>query len=72
MVYTFGSFSVEIIDPVVEYLELLHHIFDFNALKHFISSRPDFRVKIDGMHGGTILLLSSLSLSPLSLFLSLN
>ncbi|RYR37560.1 hypothetical protein Ahy_A09g042435 isoform E [Arachis hypogaea] len=37
----FGSFSVEVIDPVSDYLELLETVFDFQLIRSLIS-RPDF------------------------------
>ncbi|XP_058769745.1 phosphoglucomutase, chloroplastic [Vicia villosa] len=45
----FGSFSVEVIDPVSDYLELLETVFDFPLIKSLIS-RPDFRFTFDAMH----------------------
>lgn len=45
----FGSFSVEVIDPVSDYLELLETVFDFQLIKGLIS-RPDFRFTFDAMH----------------------
>ncbi|CAI8604564.1 unnamed protein product [Vicia faba] len=45
----FGSFSVEVIDPVSDYLELLETVFDFQLIKSLIS-RPDFRFTFDAMH----------------------
>ncbi|XP_058751675.1 phosphoglucomutase, chloroplastic-like [Vicia villosa] len=45
----FGSFSVEVIDPVSDYLELLETVFDFPLIKSLIS-RPEFRFTFDAMH----------------------
>ncbi|GBG61325.1 hypothetical protein CBR_g20360 [Chara braunii] len=43
-----GEFSVEVIDPVSDYLGLLKEVFDFDALKGLIA-RPDFRLVFDAM-----------------------
>ncbi|RYR37565.1 hypothetical protein Ahy_A09g042444 isoform A [Arachis hypogaea] len=48
----FGSFSVEVIDPVSDYLELLESVFDFQLIRSLIS-RPDFRFTFDAMHAVT-------------------
>ncbi|AES62609.1 Phosphoglucomutase [Medicago truncatula] len=45
----FGSFNVEVIDPVSDYLELLETVFDFQLIKGLVS-RPDFRFTFDAMH----------------------
>ncbi|KAK6926311.1 Alpha-D-phosphohexomutase, alpha/beta/alpha domain I, partial [Dillenia turbinata] len=45
----YGNFSVEVVDPVSDYLELMEDVFDFELIKGLIS-QPDFRhfiVKID-------------------------
>jgi phosphoglucomutase len=47
-----GSFTVEVIDPVADYLELLQEVFDFQLLRALLS-RPDFRFKFDAMHAVT-------------------
>ncbi len=49
---TFGSFSVEVVDPVADYLDVLKAVFDFPMLKAFIS-RPDFSLVFDSMHAVT-------------------
>ncbi|CAL0300732.1 unnamed protein product [Lupinus luteus] len=48
----FGSFSVEVIDPVSDYLELLESVFDFHLIKGLVS-RSDFRFIFDAMHAVT-------------------
>ncbi|KAK7280026.1 hypothetical protein RJT34_25088 [Clitoria ternatea] len=48
----FGSFSVEVIDPVSDYLELLETVFDFQLIRGLLS-RPDFRFIFDAMHAVT-------------------
>jgi phosphoglucomutase len=49
--HRFGSFEVEVIDGLEDYVELMKKIFDFNALKKFLA-RPGFRILIDSLHGG--------------------
>ena len=51
-VSTFGDFTVEVVDPVADYLELLKEVFDFEALKALVS-RPDFQMRFDAMHAVT-------------------
>ncbi|KAI9078198.1 hypothetical protein K1719_039812 [Acacia pycnantha] len=48
----YGSFSVEVIDPVSDYLELLESVFDFQLIKSLLS-RLDFRFAFDAMHAIT-------------------
>ncbi|KAI9070984.1 hypothetical protein K1719_047054 [Acacia pycnantha] len=48
----YGSFSVEVIDPVSDYLELLESVFDFQLIK-ILLSRLDFRFAFDAMHAIT-------------------
>ncbi|KAM0942857.1 putative phosphotransferase (phosphomutase) [Dioscorea sansibarensis] len=48
----FGSFTVDVIDPVSDYLELMENVFDFQLLKDLIS-RLDFRFIFDAMHAVT-------------------
>lgn len=47
------NFEVEIIDSVTDYVKLMETIFDFEKLRSFFSSHPDFTVLFDGMHGVT-------------------
>jgi len=44
------SFKVEVIDPTEDYIKLMKTIFDFDALKTFLT-RKDFSFRLDGMHG---------------------
>lgn len=49
------QFTVEVIDSVKDYLELMKEIFDFDTLKTLIKgsdSRPPFKLLINSMHGG--------------------
>ncbi|KAK4280432.1 hypothetical protein QN277_012057 [Acacia crassicarpa] len=48
----YGSFMVEVIDPVSDYLELLESVFDFQLIKSLLS-RLDFRFAFDAMHAIT-------------------
>jgi phosphoglucomutase len=48
----FGSFEVEVVDPIEDYLALLKEVFDFPALRAFVS-RPDFSMTFDSMHAVT-------------------
>lgn len=50
--HTFGSFEVEVIDSVDDYLKLLRTIFDFDALKALIA-RKDFKFVFDSLSGVT-------------------
>lgn len=48
----YGNFSVEVVDPVSDYLELMENVFDFQLVKDLLS-RPDFRFTFDAMHAIT-------------------
>ncbi|KAI8918701.1 hypothetical protein BC831DRAFT_516166 [Entophlyctis helioformis] len=52
-VHAFGDFSVEVIEGVNDYVELVKEIYDFGAIKAFIAKTPDFKVLFDAMHGVT-------------------
>ncbi|CAG9464436.1 unnamed protein product [Pedinophyceae sp. YPF-701] len=47
-VQKFGSFEVEVVDPVEDYGALLSEVFDFDLIKSFLA-RPDVRFKFDAM-----------------------
>ena len=49
---SFGDFTVEVVDATDDYVTLLQKVFDFPALKAFVS-RPDFHMKYDAMHAVT-------------------
>ncbi|KAL1565594.1 phosphoglucomutase (alpha-D-glucose-1,6-bisphosphate-dependent) [Salvia divinorum] len=51
-VTNYGPFSVEVVDPVADYLELLEQVFDFSLIRSLIS-RSDFRFTFDAMHAVT-------------------
>lgn len=48
----YGNFSVEVIDPVSDYLELMESVFDFELIKGLLL-RSDFRFTFDAMHAVT-------------------
>lgn len=48
--YSCGPMTVEVIDAAAMYVELCKSIFDFEALKKFVS-RDDFSLLYDSMHG---------------------
>eukprot|EP01105_Mastigella_eilhardi_P011620 TRINITY_DN2675_c1_g1_i1.p1 TRINITY_DN2675_c1_g1~~TRINITY_DN2675_c1_g1_i1.p1 ORF type:complete len:567 (+),score=200.06 TRINITY_DN2675_c1_g1_i1:72-1703(+) len=48
----FGDFTVEVIDPVTDYLEMLHTSFDFAAIREFLA-KSGFKVIIDSLHAVT-------------------
>ncbi|MEO7965291.1 MAG: alpha-D-glucose phosphate-specific phosphoglucomutase, partial [Gemmatimonadaceae bacterium] len=50
--YTLGEMTVEVIDPVTEYAELMEKLFDFGALRRLIAA-PNFRMRFDAMHAVT-------------------
>jgi phosphoglucomutase len=48
--HKFGDLTVEVIDAAAAYVKLMKSIFDFDALKKFVS-RDDFSIAYDSMHG---------------------
>lgn len=46
--------TVEIVDSVEAYAEMLRGIFDFNALKELLSGASHISIRLDAMHGGSI------------------
>ncbi|XVF09746.1 hypothetical protein REPUB_Repub07fG0122100 [Reevesia pubescens] len=48
----YGNFSVEVVDPVSDYLELMESVFDFKLIRSLLS-RSDFRFVFDAMHAVT-------------------
>uniref|UniRef100_A0A8D3CWD6 EF-hand calcium binding domain 7 n=1 Tax=Scophthalmus maximus TaxID=52904 RepID=A0A8D3CWD6_SCOMX len=48
---TFKPFTVEIVDSVEAYAEMLRGIFDFAALKELLSGANHINVRLDAMHG---------------------
>lgn len=45
--------TVEIVDSVEAYAEMLRGIFDFSALKELLSGANHINVRLDAMHGGS-------------------
>lgn len=43
---------MEIVDSVESYANLLRNIFDFAALKEFLSGENHIKIRLDSMHGG--------------------
>ncbi|TPX17488.1 uncharacterized protein E0L32_003131 [Thyridium curvatum] len=51
---TYGDrLEVEIIDSTADYVAMLKDIFDFDLIKKFFKTHPDFKVLFDGLHGVT-------------------
>ncbi|XP_072245201.1 phosphoglucomutase-1 isoform X3 [Leuresthes tenuis] len=48
---TFKPFTVEMVDSVEAYAEMLRSIFDFPALKDLLSGANHINVRLDAMHG---------------------
>ncbi len=46
-----GGMTIEVIDPVADYAELMESLFDFNALRKLFES--GFRMRFDSMHAVT-------------------
>lgn len=49
----YGNLQVEIVHSTADYKDLMHEIFDFGAIKHFILSNPKFTFLFDAMHAVT-------------------
>ncbi|XP_015228454.1 PREDICTED: phosphoglucomutase-1-like isoform X2 [Cyprinodon variegatus] len=47
----FKPFTVEIVDPVESYANLLRNIFDFASLKELLSGENHINIRVDAMHG---------------------
>lgn len=47
-----GEFTVEVVDPVKEYCELMETIFDFRKIEELLC-RSDFSIVFDAMHAST-------------------
>ncbi|CAH9094302.1 unnamed protein product [Cuscuta epithymum] len=48
----YGDFSVEVVDPVGDYLELMQELFDFSLIRGLLS-KSNFRFVFDAMHAVT-------------------
>ena len=49
---TLDTMTVEVIDPVTDYTQLMQSLFDFDLIRNFLSS-GQFRIGIDSMHAVT-------------------
>lgn len=49
----YGNLEVEVVDSTADYVEMLKEIFDFDLIRKFFSSHPDFKVLFDGLSGVT-------------------
>jgi phosphoglucomutase len=49
----YGDLEVEIIDSVKDYVDMLKDIFDFDLIRSFFKSQPDFKVLFDALSGVT-------------------
>lgn len=49
---TLGAMTVQVIDPVADYAELLETLFDFERIADLLA-RPEFRMRFDAMHAVT-------------------
>ncbi|CAO3664371.1 hypothetical protein G6F70_006793 [Rhizopus microsporus] len=50
---TVGDMTIEVIDGVDDYVELMKEIFDFDSIKEFFKKNTDFKMLFDGMNGVT-------------------
>ena len=46
------TFSVEVIDSVQDYLELMKEVFDFLKLKQLLAAKSSTKILLNAMHGG--------------------
>ncbi|EXJ86659.1 phosphoglucomutase [Capronia epimyces CBS 606.96] len=49
----YGDLEVEIVDSVADYTAMLKDIFDFDLIRSFLKSQPDFKILFDGLNGVT-------------------
>ncbi|KAK9355147.1 hypothetical protein V1523DRAFT_405912 [Lipomyces doorenjongii] len=50
---SYGNLTVEIIDSTADYVVMLKEIFDFDLIKSFLASKPEFKVLFDALSGVT-------------------
>ncbi|KAG2412139.1 phosphoglucomutase [Aspergillus terreus] len=50
---TYGPLEVEVVHSTADYVAMMKQIFDFDLIRSFLTSHPDFKVLFDGMHGVT-------------------
>lgn len=48
-----GNMTIQVIDGVDDYVDLMKEIFDFDGIKKFLQDTKRFAVLFDGMHGVT-------------------
>ncbi|KAI8333649.1 hypothetical protein BC941DRAFT_357546 [Chlamydoabsidia padenii] len=48
-----GDLTIEVIDGVTDYIDMLKTIFDFDAIKEFFNNNKSYKVLFDGMNGVT-------------------
>ena len=46
------TFSVEVVDCVQDYLELMEEVFDFDKLKQLLTDKNSPKILLNAMHGG--------------------
>ncbi|KAI5466229.1 phosphoglucomutase [Mariannaea sp. PMI_226] len=51
--HNYGELEVEVVDGTTDYIDMLKDIFDFDLIKKFFATHPDFKVLFDGLHGVT-------------------
>ncbi|KAK2738038.1 Phosphoglucomutase-2 [Myotisia sp. PD_48] len=49
----YGPLEIEIVDSTADYVQMLKDIFDFDLIRSFFQSNPNFKVLFDGLHGVT-------------------
>lgn len=49
----YDSLEIEIVDSTADYVSMLKGIFDFDLIRKFFKSHPDFKVLFDALHGVT-------------------
>ena len=47
-----NTFSVEVVDSVQDYLELMEEVFDFSKLKQFFTAENAPKILLNAMNGG--------------------
>ncbi|KAK9237649.1 hypothetical protein V1525DRAFT_403379 [Lipomyces kononenkoae] len=52
-VRSYGNLTIEIIDSTADYVAMLKEIFDFDLIKTFLVSKPEFKILFDSLHGVT-------------------
>lgn len=51
--HSYGPLEVEIVDSVSDYVDMLKDIFDFDLIRSFLKSNPNFKILFDALHGVT-------------------